>query len=46
MGQAYKIDRVNLITYNGQKRKILRSMRCRYLAKESGHPMQWAIADL
>lgn len=33
MGQAYKIDRVNLITYNGQKRKILRSMRCRYLAK-------------
>ena len=33
MGQVYKIDRVNLITYNGQKRKILRSMRCRYLAK-------------
>ena len=31
--QAYKIDRINLITYKCQKKKILKSVRCRYLAK-------------
>lgn len=29
----YKIDRINLITYKCQKKKILKSVRCRYLAK-------------
>lgn len=33
MGQAYRIDRINLITYPGKKKKILQSCRCRYLAK-------------
>lgn len=33
MGQKYKIDRLNLITYKGQKRKAIRSLRCRYMAK-------------
>ena len=28
-----KIDRINLITYKCQKKKVLRSVRCRYLAK-------------
>lgn len=31
--QAYKIDRINLITYKCQKKKIVKSVRCRYLAK-------------
>ena len=31
--QAYKIDRINLITYKCQKKKTLKSVRCRYLAK-------------
>ena len=31
--QAYKIDRINLITYKYQKRKTVKSIRCRYLAK-------------
>lgn len=29
----YKVDRINLITYKYQKKKVLRSVRCRYLAK-------------
>lgn len=33
MGQAYKIDRINLITYKGQKKKNVKSLRCRYMAK-------------
>lgn len=33
MGQAYKIDRLNLITYKGQKRKTIKSLYCRYMAK-------------
>ena len=33
MGQAYRIDRINLITYPGNRKKILQSCRCRYLAK-------------
>lgn len=33
MGQAYKIDRINLITYKGQKKKTVKSLRCRYMAK-------------
>lgn len=33
MGQAYKIDRLNLITYKGQKKKVVKSLRCRYMAK-------------
>ncbi len=33
MGQAYRIDRINLITYPGKRKKILQSCRCRYLAK-------------
>ena len=28
-----KIDRINLITYKCQKKKVLKSVRCRYLAK-------------
>lgn len=31
--QAYKIDRINLITYKCQKKKIVKSVRCHYLAK-------------
>ena len=33
MGQTYKIDRLNLITYKGQKKKVVKSLRCRYMAK-------------
>lgn len=33
MKQAYKVDRIKLITYRGQKKKIFKSCRCRYLAK-------------
>ena len=33
MGQAYRIDRLNLITYKGQKKKSINSLRCRYIAK-------------
>ena len=33
MGQAYKIDRLNLITYKGRKKKVVKSLRCRYMAK-------------
>lgn len=33
MGQAYKIDRLHLITYKGKKKKVMRSLRCRYMAK-------------
>lgn len=33
--QAYKIDRINLITYKCQKKKIVKSVRCRYLAKSN-----------
>ncbi len=33
MSQAYKIDRLNLITYKCQKKKIVKSLRCRYMAK-------------
>lgn len=33
MGQQYKIDRLNLITYKGQKKKVVQSLRCRYMAK-------------
>ena len=33
MGQAYKIDRINLITYKCQRKKILKSTQYRYLAK-------------
>lgn len=33
MQQRYKIDRINLITYPRKKKKILKSCRCRYLAK-------------
>ncbi|MBP2660474.1 MAG: hypothetical protein H6Q69_3506 [Firmicutes bacterium] len=29
----YKIDRLKLITYKGQKKKVLFDLRCRYLAK-------------
>ena len=31
--QTYKIDRINLITYKCQKKKVVKSVRCRYLAK-------------
>lgn len=31
--QAYKIDRINLVTYKCRKKKIVKSVRCRYLAK-------------
>lgn len=31
--QAYKIDRINLITHKCQKKKNVKSIRCRYLAK-------------
>lgn len=31
--QAYIIDRIKLITYKNQKKKIVNSIRCRYLAK-------------
>lgn len=33
MGQKYKIDRLNLITFKGQKKKMVKSLRCRYMAK-------------
>ena len=33
MNQAYRIDRLNLITYKGQKKKIMQSLCCRYIAK-------------
>ena len=33
MKQAYRIDRINLITYRNREKKILKSCRCRYLAK-------------
>lgn len=33
MGQAYKIDRLNLISHKRQKKKVVKSLRCRYLAK-------------
>ncbi len=33
MGQAYKIDRLHLITYKGKKKKVVKSLRCRYMAK-------------
>ena len=33
MGQAYRIDRLNMITYKGKRRKDVSSLRCRYLAK-------------
>ncbi len=33
MGQAYKIDRLNSITYKGKKKKVVKSLRCRYMAK-------------
>lgn len=33
MEQAYKIDRLNMVTYRGQKKKIVKSLRCRYMAK-------------
>ena len=33
MAQAYRIDRINLITYPKQKKRTLYSCRCRYLAK-------------
>ena len=33
MKQAYDIDRLNLITYRGQKKKVIKSLYCRYLAK-------------
>ena len=33
MGQAYKIDRLSLITYKGKKKKVVKSLRCRYMAK-------------
>lgn len=33
MGQTYKMDRLRLITYKGQKRKTLRALHCRYMAK-------------
>lgn len=33
MNQAYRIDRLNLITYRGQKKKTMQSLRCRYIAK-------------
>lgn len=31
--QAYKIDRINLITYKNQRKKVVKPLRCRYLAK-------------
>ena len=33
VGQEYRIDRLNLITYRGQKKKVMKSLRCRYMAK-------------
>ena len=33
MGQAYRIDRLRIITYKGQKKKEMKSLRCRYMAK-------------
>lgn len=33
MGQAYRIDRLNLITYKGHKKGVVKSLRCRYIAK-------------
>lgn len=33
MKQAYILDRINLITYRGQKKKHMLSCKCRYLAK-------------
>lgn len=33
MGQAYRIDRLSLISHKWQKKKVVKSLRCRYLAK-------------
>ena len=33
MGQAYRLDRLRIITYKGQKKKEMKSLRCRYMAK-------------
>lgn len=33
MGQAYKIDRLNMVTHKWQKKKVMKSLRCRYIAK-------------
>lgn len=33
MSSLYKIDRLRLITYKGQKQKVIKDLRCRYLAK-------------
>ena len=33
MGQAYRIDRLRIITYKGQKKKEMKSLRCHYMAK-------------
>lgn len=33
MQSQYKIDRLRLITYKSQKRKMIKDLRCRYLAK-------------
>lgn len=33
MGQAYRIDRISLITYKNQKKKQIYNLRCRYIAK-------------
>lgn len=33
MGQAYKIDRLNMVTHKWQKKKMMKSLRCRYIAK-------------
>ena len=33
MGLAYRIDRLRIITYKGQKKKEMKSLRCRYMAK-------------
>lgn len=33
MSNQYKIDRLRIISYRNQKKKILKDLRCRYLAK-------------
>lgn len=33
MGQDYRIDRLHIVSYNGQRKKEIREVRCRYLAK-------------
>jgi hypothetical protein len=33
MGQTYRIDRLRIITYKGKKKKEMKSLRCRYMAK-------------